>query len=428
MNKIKKPNFLFGAFGIVLIVGGVGAAALIGGGVFRGPASGELITDQKEVAAIEASAPELAEVAISAEQRYPYTIAPRSSLVAELRKLDISPRDIHDLVAATKSVRNLGRLTAGTRFQVGFSPTQADLFTSLRIRITPRDVLVIERQASGAWVAEALQKTVDTKVLTFKGNVKTSLWESAVEAQMNPVLIAELAEIFAWQVDFAREVRVGDQWRLSVEEESVQGERLGSGSILSAEYTNAGETHTAILFRRGEEDLGYFGPDGTSLKRVFLKSPIQYGRISSRFQKRRMHPVLKTVRPHNGVDYAAPTGTPIRVVGDGQVEVIGRNGGAGNFIKIRHNSTYSTAYKHMSRFAKNMKRGSRVQQGQTIGYVGSTGLSSGPHLHFEFYVNGRYVDPLGMKFPAAAPVPREQLAEFTQSKNAFLAYLPDWEM
>ncbi len=398
-------------------------------GPFGGPETGELVLNQKDVVAVETTTDAaFAETILSAEQRYPYTISPRSSLVTELRKLDISPRDIHDLVAAAKPIRNLGRLTAGTRFQVGFSGTNSEVFTSLRIRLSPRDVLAIERKTDGAWLAEAVQKKVDTKVLTFKGNVKSSLWESAVEAEMNPALIAELAEIFAWQVDFAREVRVGDQWRLSVEEESVQGEKLGSGSILSAEYTNAGETHTAVLFRRGEEDLGYFGPDGTSLKRVFLKSPIQYGRISSRFQKRRLHPILKTVRPHNGVDYAAPTGTPIRVVGDGQVEAVGRNGGAGNFIKIRHNSTYATSYKHLSRFAKNVRRGSRVQQGQTIGYVGSTGMSSGPHLHFEFYVNGRYVDPLGMKFPAAAPVPREQLAEFVETKNVFLAYLPDWEI
>lgn len=409
----------------LLVCGGV-ATFLLMTGILGRPGEGDLVLNQKDVVAVDKSSDVVTEVALSAEQRYPYTIAPRSSLVTELRKLDISPREIHDVVVATKPIRNLGRLTAGTRFQVGFSSTSPELFTSLRIRISPRDVLMIERRADGAWVAESVRKKVDTRVLTFKGNVKTSLWESAVEAKMDPVLIAELAEIFAWQVDFAREVRVGDQWRLSLEEESVQGEKIGSGSILSAEYTNAGETHTAVLFRRGEEDLGYFGPDGTSLKRVFLKSPIQYGRISSRFQKRRLHPILKTVRPHNGVDYAAPTGTPIRVVGDGVVEAVGRNGGAGNFIKIRHNATYATSYKHMSRFAKGMRRGSKVQQGQTIGYVGSTGMSSGPHLHFEFYVNNRYVDPLGMKFPAAAPVPREQLAEFVESKKLFLAYLPDW--
>ncbi len=364
---------------------------------------------------------------LSTEQLYPYTVAPGSSFAGALRTLDVSAKDIHELVVATKPVRDLGRINAGTRFHISFANADSATLQSVRIRISPQESLLVERDEKSLWRVEKVQKKVETRVVTFKGHVTSSLWESAIAAQMNPALIAELAEIFAWQVDFAREVRVGDKWRLSVDEEFVQGERIGWGSILSAEYTNAGETFTAVLFRKNGEDLGYFAPDGSSLKRVFLKSPIQYGRISSRFQKRRMHPVLRTFRPHHGVDYAAPTGTPIRGVGDGVVESIGRNAAAGNFIKIRHNSVYSTAYKHLHKFAKNMRRGAKVQQGQTIGYVGSTGLSTGPHLHFEFYVNGRYVDPLGQKFPSAAPVQPDLLAQFVELKRTYLAYLPPWE-
>lgn len=367
------------------------------------------------------------EEALSTEQRYPYVIEPRSSFLAALRKLDVNPQDIHQMVQAAKPIKDLGRLNAGTRFQVNFAGTNNELLETVRIRMTPQLSLLLIKNAEGVWHAEEIKKKTDTRIVTFKGTVRTSLWESAVEAQMNPALISELAEVFAWQVDFSREVRVGDRWRLSVEEEFVQGEQIGWGSILSAEYTNGEEVHTAVLFRKDNEDLGYFAPDGSSLKRVFLKSPIQYGRISSRFTRKRFHPVLKVLRPHNGVDYAAPTGTPIRSVGDGVIENIGRNNGAGNFIKIRHNGTYATAYKHLSRFAKGVKRGTKIQQGQTIGYVGSTGLSSGPHLHFEFYVDGRYVDPLGRKFPAASPVPQEQLTEFADNKKKFLAYLPDWD-
>ncbi|MFN7905300.1 MAG: peptidoglycan DD-metalloendopeptidase family protein [Pseudobdellovibrionaceae bacterium] len=367
------------------------------------------------------------ELSAVAPQPYPYVIEPGSTFAAALRNLDITDQDIHQLVLASKPVRDLGRLQAGTRLQILFTEGDSPEFLGVRIRINPQESLLIQKNSAGKWTAEKIMKEIETRVVTFKGTVESSLWGSAVDANMNPALISELAEIFAWQVDFAREVKVGDRWRLSVEEEFVQGERIGWGSILSAEYVNGSEVHTAVLFRKDNEDIGYFAPDGSSLKRIFLKSPIQYGRISSRFQMKRFHPVLKIVRPHLGVDYAAPTGTPVRVVGDGIVEAIGKNSGAGNFIKIRHNGTYSTAYKHLSRFAKGLKRGSSVQQGKIIGYVGSTGLSSGPHLHFEFYMGGRYVDPLGRKFPAASPVPQNQLTDFVTAKKTFLAYLPIWE-
>lgn len=371
---------------------------------------------------------EQGEPSLTSEQRYPYIVQPGSTFSAALKNLDITAQEIHQLVQAAKPVLNFSRLNGGTRFQVIQSESDPQMFLGVRVKISPREVVVVQKNTEGVWTTEKVQKTVETKVVTFMGVVKSSLWESAVEAQMSPSLISELAEVFAWQVDFAREVQIGDRWRLSVEEEFVQGEKIGWGAILSAEYENSGVTHTAVLYRKDGEDLGYFAPDGSSLRRMFLKSPIQYGRISSRFQRARFHPVLKVYRPHLGVDYAAPTGTPIRGVGSGTVEAMGYNSSAGNFMRIRHNSVYTTAYKHMSRFAKGMKRGSKIQQGQTIGYVGSTGLSTGPHLHFEFYVNGAYVDPLGQKFPSADPVPKDQLSQFVELKKIHLAYLPRWEM
>jgi murein DD-endopeptidase MepM/ murein hydrolase activator NlpD len=159
---------------------------------------------------------------------------------------------------------------------------------------------------------------------------------------------------------------------------------------------------------------------------MFLKSPIRYSRISSRFTTKRFHPILQFNRPHLGVDYAAPIGTPIRAVGDGVIMSAGRNGGAGNMIKLQHNSTYSTAYKHLNGFAKGIHSGARVHQGQIIGYVGTTGLSTGPHLHFEFFQNGKYVDPLGRKFPSAEPVPQEKMAEFEIETHKLMASLPEW--
>lgn len=380
---------------------------------------------RRTLASIQPEGQPITEKVIPFEQRYPHIIKSGSSLVLALKDLGVDRRQIYELITAADAIKDLGRLDAGTRFQLNKSPYSTELL-SLRIRLTPLDILVIEKGKSGEWLAQKIVKEVDKKIVTFKGIVKSSLWESALEANMHPSLISELSEIFAWQVDFAREVRSGDVWRLSVEETYIQGEKIGWGSILSAEYTNVAESHTAVLFRKDGKDVGYYAPDGSSLKRIFLKSPIHFARISSRYNKRRLHPVLKSVRPHNGVDYAAPTGTPIRVVGDGVVWAKGYNKGAGNYIKVRHNSTYMTAYKHLSRFPKGMKKGAKVQQGQTIGYVGSTGLATGPHLHFEFYVNNRFVDPLGMRFPAADPVLEQDLALFEGSREIYLAYLPDW--
>ncbi len=361
------------------------------------------------------------------EQRYPYVMPAKSTLSAELAKLQISRRDVHDLVIAAKPYKDLARINPGTRYQILRSADLENSVSGIRFRFSPQDILALQKTQDG-WFAEKIEKPVATKVVTFMGTVRTSLWDSAVAAEMDPSLIAELAEIFAWQVDFAREVQVNDRWRLSVEQEYVGNEVVGLGTILSAEYVNNGTIHTAVLYRKEGEKLGYYAPDGSSLRRMFLKSPIQYARISSRFQKARFHPVLKTARPHLGVDYAAPIGTPIRAVGDGIVTFAAWSGGGGNVIKVRHNSTYDTAYKHLSRFAKGIRSGARVTQGQTIGYVGSTGLSTGPHLHFEFFVNGKFMDPLRYKFPGASPIPSSSLAEFLESKNTLLAHLPDWTL
>lgn len=367
---------------------------------------------------------------IPVEPRYPYEIEPKSTFSSSLLALDVSAVDIQAVVVAAKPYFDLGRLKAGTHFQIINSQTEPPVFNGIQIKMTPSESLRVQRSPTGEWIAERIQKKVTTRVVSFQGKVKTSLWDSAIEAKMNPRLIADLAEIFAWQVDFSREVQPGDKWRFAVEEELVQGEHIGWAEILSAEYIRGTDTYNATLFRSqsptGEITIGYYDAEGKSLKRVFLKTPIQYSRISSRFQTKRFHPVLKIARPHYGVDYAAPTGTPIRAVGDGTIIMAARSGGAGNMIKLQHNATYSTAYKHLSRFAQGIRAGVKVKQNQTIGYVGSSGLSSGPHLHFEFYVNGKYVDPLGQKFPSAEPVAPEKLADFVIVQKKYANYLPAW--
>ena len=368
-------------------------------------------------------APEARAPVVPVEIAFPYVISPRSTLYEALVAQGVDARAIHAVVTAAKPVFDLGRLRAGTRFAL--TREGAEL-TGMDFRLSPVERFELRRVA-GAWSGQLTRREVTSRVVTFGGVVATTLWESAESANMDPNLISQLAEIFAWQVDFAREVRVNDRWRLSVERQYVGEEPIGWGAILAAEYENGGRVFNGVRFEPADGQTGYYAADGSSLKRMFLKSPIAYARISSRFARKRFHPVLKFNRPHLGVDYAAARGTPIHAVGDGVVIHAGRLGGGGNTVKIRHNSVYQTAYLHMSGFAKGIRSGARVTQGQVIGYVGATGLATGPHLHFEFKENGRVLDPLSQKFPSADPVPAERMTEFRARAAELMSRLPGWQ-
>lgn len=388
---------------------------------------------------------------VPVEEMFPNQIPKGSTFFNALRAQDVNPVTIQAIVDATKPVYNLAKLHSGVRYRLVFQdPTKTEppvLDTATEKAITnaqrqvpaeqsgelqmvqfylsPIEKLTIEK-ANNAWAAQIIAEEVTLKTVTFSGVVSSSLWNSAVNAGMDPDLISELADIFGWEVDFAREVQLNDRWRLTVEQKQVKNRPIGWGAILAAEYINRGEIHQAALFRLNGEDMGYYTPKGASLKKVFLKSPIRYGRITSTFQRRRFHPVLQIYRAHRGVDYGAPIGTPVRAVGDGRVTFAARSGGGGNVIKVRHNGVYETAYKHLSGYARGIRSGASVQQGQVIGYVGNTGMSTGPHLHFEFYQNGSYIDPLGKKFPSADPVPKEHMATFQTSAQTLLSALPAW--
>lgn len=375
----------------------------------------------EQVAAQEIEAPVL-----SLEEAFPYVIEPRSTLFSTLRGHEVSPAVIQQIVDAAKPVQNLARLQPGTRYQLVQHGEDATELAEIRFRMSAVEMLFVKK-VNGAWFAEKITEQVDLQVVTFTGIVTSSLWESAQRAKMDTNLIAELADIFGWEVDFSREVRANDRWRLAVERKLVKGEPIGWGAILAAEYVNAGTSHQAAIFRLNGQEMGYFTPAGESLRKMFLKSPIRYGRITSGFNLRRFHPILNVRRPHLGVDYGAAVGTPVRSVGDGTVTSAGWSGGGGNVLKIRHNGTYQTAYRHLQGFARGVRVGTRVSQGQVVAYSGNTGLSTGPHLHFEFYQNGAYIDPLSKKFPSADPVPAANLSQFRNEAALLLQSLPAWE-
>ncbi len=266
------------------------------------------------------------------------------------------------------------------------------------------------------------EKEIVTRIATTKGNIQSSLWNALVENKADPNLANELSEIYAWTIDFFG-LQKGDSYKAIYETFYVDDNYTGLGRVMAASFNHGSKDLYAFYFEQnGKGD--YFDTAGNSLQRTFLKAPLRYSRISSGFSNSRMHPVLKIRRPHHGVDYAAPAGTPVHTVGDGVVVKKGyqKNGG-GNYIKIKHNGTYSTTYMHLKGFAKGIKVGQHVNQGDLIGFVGSTGLATGPHLDFRFYRNGRAINPLKVESPPSKPVEENYRAAFDSVVSHYLPLL-----
>ena len=340
----------------------------------------------------------------------------------------ISRNDAAHIIKAGEPFLNMDSIKANTPFTIEWVRADAEEPTARTVEVypDPLTLLHIERAFGDSWTAKQTKYATQSKQVAFSGVVTSSLWESASEAGMDFQLISDLAEVFAWQIDFNREVRAGDRWRLIVEQQLVNGKHYQWGNILVAEYENRGELHKGIRFPEQGASGGFFDEEGNSLRKMFLRAPLKYTRITSTFKRQRFHPILKIMRPHLGIDYGAPAGTPILATGDGVVAFAGRAGDSGIMLKIRHNSVYSSAYLHMQKIAGGIKAGTKVKQSEVVGYVGMTGLATGPHLHFAFFVNDKYVDPAGMKFPSADPIPKENSEAFLALKKRMVAKLPNW--
>ena len=258
-------------------------------------------------------------------------------------------------------------------------------------------------------------RTINSTVRYASGTIENSLWVTMMEKGLHPSLTVKLSEIYAWTVDFFG-LQKGDSFKVIYEELAIDTNSLGAGRVFGAQFTWAGKTITAIPFIQDSTE-SYYDNDGNSLRKAFLKAPLQFSRVTSRFSSSRMHPILRIRRPHYGVDYAAPVGTPVLAIGDGRVSQTSYEGGSGRMVRITHNSVYSTAYLHLSRFGKGIEPGVWVKQGDVIGYVGSTGLSTGPHLDFRFYMNGSPVDPLKVEAPPVEPVSEKNLERFRMIRN-----------
>ncbi|MBK1888093.1 peptidoglycan DD-metalloendopeptidase family protein [Marinobacter sp. DY40_1A1] len=302
----------------------------------------------------------------------------------------------------------LQRLYAGEtiRFAIG---SEGEL-AAVELQRSRLETLKINIQ-EGTYTGQTEVREPEPKPAYASGTIDGSLYLAAREAGLNDRLTMELSGIFGWDIDFVYDVRKGDQFEVVYEELYLDGEKFSTGRILSARFVNRGEENIALLYTDSNGDSDYYTPDGKSMRKAFLRTPID-ARISSSFNLQRRHPVLDVVRPHEGTDYAAPPGSPIKAAGNGRVQFSGWKGGYGRTIVLKHGDNITTLYAHMSRIAKGMKNGARVKQGQTIGYVGSSGMVTGPHLHYEFRVNGSPRNSRTVKLPDAQPIPATEMARF----------------
>jgi murein DD-endopeptidase MepM/ murein hydrolase activator NlpD len=318
------------------------------------------------------------------------------------------------------SVFDVRKIRAGNRYTVFYSRDTTRLPLFLAYQNNGVDYYLYS--LTGTLKVTAGKHEVISKRQTVSGVIRSSLWNAMKESNISPLLAVELSDIYAWTIDFFG-IQKGDKFTVIYDEEFVGGEPIGLGKIHSASFTQGGTIFYAFRFTQEDGD-SYFDEKGNNLRKSFLKAPLKFSRISSRFSNNRMHPILRIVRAHHGVDYAAATGTPVVSIGDGTVlQKSYQPAGGGNFVKIRHNSVYTTTYMHLSKFAAGLKEGIRVRQGDIIGYVGSTGLSSGPHLDFRVYMGGSSVDPLKIKAEPAEPVKPANFERFSALRDSVLHLL-----
>lgn len=333
------------------------------------------------------------------------------TLAAILQRLQIDETGAAQVHLHTRELRALYRLIPGRTVR---AQTTADgQLLALRY-LNGTQLLKIDRNGDGLQVWEGTAE-LETRLHMRAGEITTSLFAATDAVNMSDAVATQIADVFSTDIDFHRDLRRGDRFAAIYEVQYHQGEPVKTGRLLSAEFVNNGKAFSAIWFENAEGQGGYYTLDGRNIRKAFLRSPLEFSRISSGFSTARFHPVLQTWRAHRGVDYAAPTGARVKSTGDGIVEVAGRQGGYGNVVVIRHQSKYTTWYGHLSGFAPGLKRGKRVAQGDVIGYVGSTGLATGPHLHYEFRINDVHQDPLRVAMPPAPPLAPQYRAAFDDS-------------
>lgn len=343
------------------------------------------------------------------------TIKPNQNLSEILSLYQTPYQTIHEIALTSKSVYDVKKLATNKAYEIICSKDSMPKAKCFIYHPNPIDYIVYKFDDSVSISKEQFEVSQITK--TASGHINSSLYNTLIDNGSSPKLAVELSEIYAWQIDFFG-IQKGDNYRIIFDELYVNDEFIGVGKIKAAYFNHMGDNYYA--FRHEQDSIAeYFDESGNSLRKTFLKAPLSYRRISSKFSYNRLHPILKRRMPHLGVDYAAPKGTPVYSIGDGKVLKANYEGAAGNYIKIKHNSVYTTGYMHLWKFKNGIRPGTSVKQGQLIGYVGSTGRSTGPHLDFRIWKNGQAINPLTLKAPSAKPIDEKHKATYFKNMEAY---------
>ena len=348
------------------------------------------------------------------------TVRAGDSMARLFSKERLDAKDLHSIITLGGEAEKLARIHPGDTLE--FCGDDAGRLLELIYTEDELHGLSFRRSGNG-FVIKAVERQPERRTASANAVIDSSLFLAAQKAQLSDNLTMQLAGIFGWDIDFALDIRKGDSFNVLYDELYLDGQKIDDGKILAAEFINDGKVYRAVRYQDAKGRTDYYSPSGASMRKTFLRTPVAFSRISSGFSLGRKHPVLNRIRAHKGVDYAAPQGTPVKATAKGKIIFRGRKGGYGNVVILQHGSSYSTLYAHLSRFVRGQANGSRVSQGQVIGYVGKTGLATGPHLHYEFRVDGVHRNPLTVKFPTAAPLDQEFMADFEAHSQSLLAQL-----
>lgn len=338
------------------------------------------------------------------------------------KRAGLSPRDVHEVSQSTEHAEVLARLHPG--YSLAFEKNERQRLQALEVMRSPLESYHFIRGESG-FESRHERRSPEVRQAFKEATIHDSLFLAAQRGGIPTNLTMELAGVFGGVVDFLLDIRAGDSFNVLYEERYLDGEFIGNGPILAAQFVNRGQTYTAVRYTDATGDTDYFNPAGESMRKAFLRNPVDFVRISSNFDPDRRHPILNTIRAHKGTDYAAPTGTPVVATGDGRVTWAGRNGSFGNLVVVEHNGRFETKYAHLNAYARGIRKGSRVEQGQIVGYVGATGGATGPHLHYEFLIDGVHRNPRTVheQLPKAESIPSSEMADFRQQTQLILADL-----
>lgn len=339
-----------------------------------------------------------------------HTIRRGDSLALVFSRYGFHPADLHRIASIKPEGNSLRSILPGKRLK--FYVDDNGALVRFSYAASPLEIVEFERNKTGGFMGNVISREPEKNAVYRFGRIDQSLFSSAQRGGLSDALIMELAKIFQWDIDFALDLRQGDEFSLILEDLYLDDQFIGHGNILAAEFVNQGEVFRAVRYETDQYGGGYYLPNGKSLRKAFLRAPLEFSRISSNFNPARIHPLFNRAMPHRGIDYAAPTGTPIRASGSGRVQIAGKSPANGNYVFIQHNAEYQTKYLHLSRFAKGIRAGSRVRQGDVIGYVGATGWATAPHLHYEFLIGGVHQNPRTVKLPNDAPLEGEEMLAF----------------